>query len=81
LKASVMPRIAAYDSWVGVSAVPAAVALSVVVEGRTVLLRWTRPTRNADGSPLTDLNHFLLLRAAEPLPGGPADPGPRPRSG
>ncbi len=54
-------------------AVPAAVALSVVVEGRTVLLRWTRPTRNADGSPLTDLNHFLLLRAAEPLPGGPAE--------
>jgi len=53
--------------------VPAAVALSAAVEGRTVLLRWARPTRNADGSPLTDLNHFVLLRAAEPLPGGPAE--------
>lgn len=53
--------------------VPAAVPLSAAVEGGSVLLRWARPTRNADGSPLTDLNHFVLLRAAEPLPGGPAE--------
>ncbi|MCI0371365.1 MAG: fibronectin type III domain-containing protein [candidate division NC10 bacterium] len=54
-------------------AVPAAIALSAAAEGRTVLLRWARPTRNADGSPLIGLNHFVLLRAAEPLPGGPAE--------
>ncbi|HEU5395265.1 MAG TPA: fibronectin type III domain-containing protein, partial [Candidatus Methylomirabilis sp.] len=53
-------------------AVPAAVALRAESEGRTVLLRWARPTRNADGSPLSDLNHFVLLRGADPLPGGPA---------
>ena len=53
--------------------VPAAVALSAAAEGRTVLLRWARPTRNADGSPLIGLNHFVLLRAAEPLPGGPSE--------
>ncbi|MGH7408324.1 MAG: hypothetical protein ACREKF_10010, partial [Candidatus Methylomirabilales bacterium] len=53
--------------------VPAAVALSAAVEGQTVLLRWARPTRNADGSPLIGLNHFVLLRAAEPLPGGPSE--------
>ncbi len=54
-------------------AVPAAVALSAAPEGRTVLLRWVRPTRNADGSPLTGLNHFLVLRGAEPLLGGPIE--------
>jgi predicted small lipoprotein YifL len=53
-------------------AVPAAVTLRAVTDGQTVLLRWARPTRNADGSPLTDLNHFVLLRGADPLPGGPA---------
>jgi len=48
------------------------VALSAAAEGRTILLRWARPTRNADGSALTGLSHFLLLRAAEPVPGGPS---------
>lgn len=52
-------------------AIPAATILTAAAEGRTVLLRWARPTRNADGSPLTGLDHFVLLRGAEPLPGGP----------
>ena len=60
-------------------AVPAAVPVSAAAEGQTVLLRWARPTRNADGSPLTDLNHFVLLRTAEPLPGGPAEGASPPR--
>jgi hypothetical protein len=35
------------------------------------VLRWARPARNADGTPLAGLDHFVLRRAAEPLPGGP----------
>lgn len=51
---------------------PAGVALSARAEGRTVVLRWARPARNADGSLPAGLDHFVLLRAAEPLPGGPS---------
>ena len=34
-----------------------------------ILLSWTRPARNEDGSPLTDLLEFRLLRATGPLQG------------
>jgi len=32
-----------------------------------VLLSWTKPSRNDDGSPLTDLQEFRVLRATGPL--------------
>jgi len=44
--------------------VPAAVSnLRAAPREAGVLLSWTRPTRNDDGSPLTDLREFRLFRA------------------
>ena len=42
-------------------------------EGK-IFLRWTVPTRNIDGSRLTDLLGFKVLRQARPLTSGPCEP-------
>lgn len=48
--------------------VPAAVRdLRAEPRGLGVRLSWTRPSRNDDGSPLTDLREFRVLRATLPL--------------
>jgi hypothetical protein len=47
-------------------AAPAAVgAFRADLRDSAVLLSWTRPTRNEDGSPLTDLSEFRLFRAVD----------------
>lgn len=48
---------------------PAAVgALRAELRDSAILLTWTRPTRNDDGSPLTDLLEFRLYRGEGPAP-------------
>jgi len=48
---------------------PAAVgALRAQLRDSAILLTWTRPTRNDDGSPLTDLLEFRLYRGEGPAP-------------
>jgi len=50
-------------------AAPAAVgALRAEILDSTILLTWIRPTRNEDGSPLTNLLEFRLFRAVGPTP-------------
>ena len=43
--------------------------LSYQVKGRSLTLFWAIPTENADGSPLTDLKGFKLLKGAWPAKG------------
>ncbi len=42
-------------------------ALRAELTDSTILLTWNRPTRNEDGSPLTDLLEFRLFRAVRPV--------------
>ncbi|RPI00189.1 MAG: hypothetical protein EHM71_17695, partial [Zetaproteobacteria bacterium] len=56
--------------------VPAAVSgLRAEPREAGILLSWTRPTRNTDGSALTDLREFRLTRATVAL-GTPGVPAP-----
>ena len=56
---------------------PAAVgALRAELRDSAILLTWTRPTRNEDGSPLTDLLEFRLFRAVGPAAPREARGGP-----
>ncbi len=42
--------------------------------GTSILISWTRPTRNQDGSPLRDLQEFRILRGSGPMSGGGVRP-------
>lgn len=58
-------------------ATPAAVgALRAELVGSGILLSWNRPTRNEDGSPLTNLLEYRLFRAVGPTATREARGGP-----
>ena len=46
-------------------------ALSAVIDGPSVALSWTNPTKRLDGAPLRDLSVVKLHRRVEPEPGEP----------
>jgi hypothetical protein len=53
--------------------IPAAVSgLRVEPQGGGLLVSWSRPTRNQDGSPLQDLVEFRLSRSPGSVPDGPS---------
>jgi hypothetical protein len=44
------------------------------VRGNAILVSWTRPTGNQDGSPLRDIQDFRILRGFGPMSGGGIHP-------
>ncbi len=66
----VLPRVAAPEPVANLGAVP---------QANTIILSWSRPARNEDGSPMRAIPDFGLFRRVSPVPpaGAPAADGAR----